>query len=189
MNLAQLIIGKNHPRLTSQDLPTIWAQARMQPTPPEFSPIQAREDFPAYWLKPQDMAQALSAQLGPTFQSPVHGPALYMTKPPTQTNMDYSTSSVETPYGALFSSETPSTGFLGLSKPDPRQYTDIPQGLHHLIANAIYQHEAAHMDDPRLLPQSYNKGYLKRFGLPGNIGNREKPALMAEDKFWDSLRP
>jgi hypothetical protein len=46
--------------------------------------------------------------------------------------------------------------------------------------------------DPRLLPMrmwSYpNKGYLTKEGLRGRILQRELPAMLAEDKFWDKTR-
>ena len=186
--ISESILGSDRPRLRSKDLPTIWTQARMQPTPKEFSPIQASQDFPAYWLKPEDMARTLDASRGPYYGAPTSGQALYLNKAPTFTEMDYPTSAVETPHGTIFSSESPKRGFLNFSKPDPSKYSDIPSDKRHLIANAIYQHEKAHFLDPRLKPGSYNKGYGEFFGLPGNIGVREAPAMLTEDLYWDAIR-
>lgn len=56
-----------------------------------------------------------------------------------------------------------------------------------LAPQAVYEHEAGHTIDPRLNPQKYNKGYLTRGGLSGEVFNREMPAMKAEDDFWGTV--
>ena len=167
-----------------------WLQAHQQPTPKDMKTVKGHKGYTKpYFMSPEDMMKVLNAF------SPYD---LYNKPDSTPQDIGYQTSafninnfenSVGIPKAILLAASNPKSGLTPIHSVSAEKgnYNDIPKKLLSYIAQAIYEHEYGHEIDPRLSTEAKNYGYTTRYGLPGNIGGREAPAIKQEDMFWDAL--
>lgn len=171
------------------DLWKYWLEAHSQREPSWFSNLVSlsnKQNLPRpYLLKPRDMAAYANAFTPfDLYTRPNSTPM--QTNPTTAVITDNPYGKIGAPGGTImFSSETdPWQGLKKLKDYAQGNYNDIPAELKDLIPRAVYEHELGHYYDPRISPESYNKGYITKHGLPGEVANAEEPAMKAEDRFW-----
>jgi len=165
-----------------------WVGARQQPTPQGYAPIQQHQGAPpTAFLKPEDMNAVLNA-FSPydLYMKPDKTPSVF-DYPTTALNIHNLPNDVGVKDLIVLASEDPKSFLSMIKKIGPEGYQDIPPELRQFIPQGIYEHEVAHYNDPRLLTQIRNYGYMLRNGMEGHIAGREEPAMQAENRFWDSL--
>lgn len=185
-------------KLKYENAPAIWLEAKG--TPLEFG----RENYPAYDMPADDINAFING----------YDPLDLFVRPSiSSSKADYTTSAVNPDgWGALFANKEPSSRLSmvrPMSKTDEQiAYSDIPDEFKPLIKEAIYAHELAHFEDPRIntdkgTPWPYDKSerykkeladltkqYIKRGIDPkraDQVARRELPAMISEDKFWDRI--
>jgi len=177
---------KSTPINQYENLWEAWLESHAQSAPEGFVPIRSREGYQPTFLQPEK-AIALINALTPRdlYTNPQYVPFPMDYPAPGFDIKRRGSTQLGIPQALVFSTE-PSIkyGLKSMEQMRP-EYSDIPSELHRFIPQGIYEHELGHYLDPRLLPETYNQGYITRFGLPGNIASRELPALRAESKFWD----
>lgn len=163
-----------------------WQQGVEEQPPKGYLPIKPKLGMPGTYMSPENMTSLARA----------FSPSELFTNPQTAPiPMDYPTRALNLqnrgksgiPNAIVMASREPQSRLSGITSDYSSEYPDIPQQFHQYIPQAIYEHEVAHFQDPRMNPAANNYGYLKRFGLPGNIAGRELPAMIKESRFWDKL--
>jgi hypothetical protein len=150
---------------------------------PKNSPnIKTEKNNPAYYLSPEDIAAYVNSF------SPYD---LYMKPDYTPFGMDYPTTAVNIQEPAGYSQEKNVTALF------PNSPSYMKYGLNTNWMNSqdeaqgVYVHELAHQKDTRRDPEKMysfpNHGFQTYQGLNGAILQREFPALVAEERFWDNL--
>ena len=173
--------------LKFEDIWQYFLEANAQPTPKGFEPIRERGKKSTF-LTPENMMALLNA-ISPSdlYMKPDYSPSDavgYSTSAFDIDNRRYG--NIGIPEAVVMASQEPKK-LLPLYGMDTarKNYTDIPKWLQRFIPQGIYEHELGHTEDPRLVPEAKNYGYLMRNGLQGNIASREDVGMQAEDKFWD----
>lgn len=175
--------------LTYDKLYQYWLEANQAQRPQGQAPIQYEQGDPrAYYMTPENMMAVLNSSTPED---------LYNRPDYTPRPLDYGTSAfnisnlprdVGIQNAILLASQNPQRQLSPIYSQSDNvkyNYSDISMLLKSLTGNAVYQHELAHYNDPRLRPEANNYGYITRQGMPGNIAAREIPAMRAEDRFWD----
>jgi len=173
--------------LRYEETPYIWLEANQKQG---YAPIVQDENYPAYFLSPEDINAFL--------HSGEQGNWLDLFLRPSQSpyRMDYDTVAVNPDdIAALFAAGNPRSSLSMIGQSYGHDYRDIPSQFHNLIPQAVYQHELGHFYDPRL-----NRGsrpYLSKIDreryknlkktMDEKIFNREIPAIKSEDAFWESV--
>lgn len=166
-----------------------WLNAREQNAPEGIKPIQQRKGAPkGYFLKPDDM-QALANAYSPydLYTKPDNSP-IYMDYPTSALNI-HNQDGLGVRNAILLNAEEPKklTNLISVLQSSRDNYSKEEQPY---AAQGIYEHEVGHYLDPRLkqYDENRNDGYTTRWGLPGDLGSRETPGVIAEDKYWDRMR-
>lgn len=176
-------------QLNYKDLFNQWLESHEQAAPQGMEPIRQRDGAPkGYFLKPDDM-QALANANSPF--------DLYTRPDQTPILMDYPTSALNihnqdglgVDKAIVLNSEEPKklTNLISVLQSSKDNYQQEEQPY---AAQGIYEHEVGHFLDPRLKQYDPNRndGYIKRWGLEGDIGSRETPGIREEDRYWDRMR-
>ena len=154
-----------------------WLKIHGTPTPVETYP-----NTPAYSISPKDIVAFLNAiDIWDLFMKPNYNPI----------PMDYPTSALTnmpTRFGPSSEGRKPSTILFSNAEDLLRGlYPAPPQEL-----QGIYEHEVAHVQDPRINPYKLgtypNYGYTTFGGLSQDLLMREAPGMIAENKYYNSLK-
>ena len=167
------------------DLFSIFAEGRETKGPKGQLKIKKEPSIPTYFLEPDDISAALNAF------TPYD---LYTNPDRTPGTMPYSTNALAImprgerlgfPESILFSTgESKRAPINELSGFD---FTHLFPSARKYGVRGIYEHEKAHITDPRLRIPQGNKGFITKSGIPGEIAGAEEPAVLAEDEFWRGI--
>ena len=179
--------------VTKEEQYRTWLESRRQPKPKYMKSIKERDDYRAYYLKPEDMTAFLNATTPyDLYKNPNYTP-IQADYPSVGFNIKDKFGlprSDKEKFTVLSTEDAPYYGLKSMysvakEHPEelPRQYT--PQ--------AVYEHEFGHYQDPRLDPEALwsfpNKGFLRLEGreTATPLWQREFPAQLTEDRYWRNL--
>lgn len=169
-----------------------WLESHQQNPPQGFNNVQSQRGMPQnYFLKPEDMMRALNAYSPFDLYLKPNSYPQRLDYPTSAFNIDNRIGKLGIPSAILMASQSPKnqlSQLMSVANSAQMNYNDIPFQYRNNVPQAIYSHEVAHYNDPRLNPMANNYGFMMREGLQGNVAGREMPAMQAESDFWDRLR-